>query len=156
MKKHPDEVLEEKYGETDADLLGLQALKTPEIPGFVVRWVRYRIRGEDDTGNIIKRFDIQGWKPVRGSEVSTKFRLGSTKFRDIEDCITFKDLILSKIPVARAERIRQAVRNLTDNLSRGDQNQIDRYRDSKMPVFDNSTHTTRRGQGAERDVAFQE
>ena len=156
MKRHPDEVLEEKYGETDADLMGLQTLKTPEIPGFVVRWVRYRIRGEDDAGNIIKRFDIQGWKPVKAAEVPARFRLGVTKFRDQEDCITFKDVILCKIPVARAEKIRQAIRNLTHNLTEGDRNQLAQYKDSKMPVFDQSTHTTRRGFGAERDVAFQE
>lgn len=156
MKNHPDEVLEEKYGETDDDLLGRQTLRTPEIPGFVTRWVRYRIRGEEDSGNIVKRFDIQGWKPVRGNEVTARFKLGSAKFRDMEDCITFKDLILCKIPVARAERIRQAVRNLTQQLETGDRNQLEQFKDTSMPAFNHSTHTTRRGVGAERDVAFQE
>ena len=151
----PDEVLEARR-EDDEVYYEEPVLLTPEISGYVTRWIRIKVRGEDDVSNVSRRFDRQGWIPVKASEMPAKYRLGVGKFKDYEDCIIYKDVILCKIPTKRAHAIRDAVRRRTDALTEGDANRLTQFNDSKMPVYNTSRHVTTRGPGAERDHGFGE
>ena len=115
------------------------ALALPEPPdGYVYRWVRVSIRGEEDYKNVNQRFDREGWEPVKLAEVPAAYRISSRKGGRFDGCVQNGDVILAKLPAERNEEFKKRIRERTLQQTEGIKNQLMRASDSKMPIFDDS------------------
>jgi hypothetical protein len=68
----------------------------PAPPGFVHRWIRVGLRGEDDKVNFSARLR-EGWEPVKSSEYPG-FPAPTIEDGRYEGCIGTGGLILCRIP----------------------------------------------------------
>ena len=72
-------------------------LDAPKPPaGYVYRWVRMRIHGDDDPGNISKRIH-SGYEPVRAEEIKNH-RLPTIEHGRFAGTVGINDVILMKCP----------------------------------------------------------
>lgn len=95
QESHESDVIHETYG----DVLWSMGNNLPHIEprkGYVQRWVRAKIDGDDDDMNIYKKQN-QGWEPRKYSTVPKKIRLPKTDFEGTE-VIGMKTMILMERP----------------------------------------------------------
>ena len=76
-----------------------QVLETPPAPpGYVYRWIRESMLGQEDRANVSRRIR-EGWELVRGTDLPTEFVL-PTMDEGRHAGIVYNDgLLLAKIPV---------------------------------------------------------
>lgn len=122
-------------------------LALPTMDGFALRWVRFAVRGELDVGNINKRFDREGWEPVKADEVPPRYRVQIAKEGRFEGCVQNGDLILAKIPLERAKALRERNRMRTAMQEEGIRNQLAQANDDpRFPIQNTSQSGVSYGQ----------
>ena len=110
-------------------------LEAPEPPeGYVHRWIRTSIRGEDDTMNVSARLR-EGWEPVRADEYpELKGRYPTIEDGQHAGVIGVGGLMLARIPEEtveeRTEYFREQTRTQMDAV---DQNLM-REQHPSMPI----------------------
>lgn len=112
---------------------------TPE-PGYVFRWIRVSMMGQDDPKNISTSF-AEGWEPVKASQ-HPEVRMFSTGQSRIADSIEIGGLLACKIP---AEFMQQRSAHFMDKTERemhAVDNNLMQQSDPRMPLFKERKSTT--------------
>ena len=93
------------------------ALDAPNPPeGYIHRWVRMEIRGQDDSKNVMARLR-EGWEPVRADE-NPDFDSPTVDEGKFEGVIGVGGLILCRIPL-------ETVQERADYFAKKTQSQMD-------------------------------
>ena len=80
----------------------LDTTNIPERPGYVQRWVRTKLRSEDDQTNVFKKIN-QGWKPRAMDSVPKGAYIPHIDFNGT-DVIGIHGMILMERPIQQHER----------------------------------------------------
>lgn len=94
----------------DVQLLEVDATYIDDIPardGYVQKWVRTRLNGEEDYRNLSKQQRL-GWRPRPADTLPDGYAPPTTKTESLGNVIGVGDLILMEMPEARAQMIRDA------------------------------------------------
>ena len=101
-------------------------------PGFVYRWLRESMVGQDDKANMSKRIR-EGWEPVR-SDDHPEFEAPTIDEGRHAGVIGVGGLLLAKMPVETVEQRRAYYNQMaTQQMEAGDSNLM-RERDNRMPL----------------------
>lgn len=102
-------------------------------PGYVFRWIRVSMMGQDDPKNISTSL-AEGWEPVKASQHPEVrlFNVGQTRF---PDSIEVGGLLLCKIPEEFMEQRAQHFQDITEREARAVDNNFMRENDPRMPLF---------------------
>lgn len=109
------------------------ALEAPEAPaGFVHRWIRTAIRGEDDKGNVHARLR-EGWEPVRADEYPD-FEAPTIEDGKYQGVIGNGGLMLCRIPLETVDERTEYFRDQTRNQMRAVDENLMREQHPSMPI----------------------
>lgn len=93
----------------------------PPRPGFVQRWVRYKVGNEEDSDNLEKMLD-QGWRPVKPARVKRCHELTADLKGKYGQYIVKRGLILMELPeklaMQKAKFYRGQQRRMTEAIDR--------------------------------------
>ena len=108
-------------------------LEAPEAPaGFVHRWIRTAIRGEDDKGNVHSRLR-EGWEPVRADEYPD-FEAPTIEDGKYQGVIGNGGLMLCRIPIETVDERTEYFRDQTRNQMRDVDENLMREQHPSMPI----------------------
>ena len=113
------------------------SLDAPPAPqGFVHRWIRTELMGQEDTGNVSKKLR-EGWEFVRSEEV--KNTLGDHDYPVIrqgqyQGLIGVGGLVLARIPEEVVEQRKDYFNNKTRTQIEAVDNDILREQRPEMPI----------------------
>lgn len=108
-------------------------LEAPEAPaGFVHRWIRTAIRGEDDKGNVHSRLR-EGWEPVRADEYPD-FEAPTIEDGKYQGVIGNGGLMLCRIPIETVDERTEYFRDQTRNQMRAVDENLMREQHPSMPI----------------------
>ena len=109
-------------------------------PGYVFRWIRVSMMGQDDPKNVSSSF-AEGWEPVKASQHPEikLFNMGQTR---IPDSIEVGGLVLCKIPAEFMEQRAAHFSGITDREAAAVDNNLMRESDPRMPLFKNRESST--------------
>lgn len=108
-------------------------LEAPQAPiGFVHRWIRVGIRGEDDKTNVYAKMR-EGWEPVRADEYPEAAYpvMDEGKYQGV---IGSGGLILCRIPVETVEERTEYYRDQTRNQMKAVDENLMREQHPSMPI----------------------
>lgn len=108
--------------------------------GYVFRWIRVSMMGNDDAKNISTSF-AEGWEPVKASmhpEIRM-FNTGTTKF---PDSIEVGGLVLCKIPAEFMAQRSSHYGQKTDREMQAVDNNFMGQSDPRMPLFKDRQSTS--------------
>lgn len=106
------EPVHEAYPEYYDDDALLSTENIPPRPGYVQRWVRTSVHGNEDQSNVFKKIN-KGWKPRERSTVPKGQFVMHVDFEGL-DVIGIRGMILMERPEALHERQRKKVQEATD------------------------------------------
>ena len=108
-------------------------LEAPPAPeGFVHRWIRTGIRGEDDKTNVHARLR-EGWEPVRAEE-HPDFETPVVEEGKYAGVIGVGGLILAKMPIEIVEQRKAYFRNMTSDQIQAVDRNLMRESNPVMPI----------------------
>lgn len=124
-------------------------LGTPDPPeGYTFKWVRFDIRGRDDSRNIMNR-RREGWEPVQPSELPEGWhmdKLEGQKVRDdIRGAVVVGDLVLCKMPNELVAQRNAHYREKERKQRRSVESELMKHSTRAMPVHNESSSTVTRG-----------
>lgn len=91
----------------------LDASKMPPRPGYVQRWVRTKLNGQDDAANIGRKYN-QGWRPRAASTVP-KGTYAPKLMRDGSEIVGMDGMILMERPEKLHEAHARRNKNMADD-----------------------------------------
>ena len=112
----------------------------PPPQGYVYRWIRESMIGQNDPANMSKRIR-EGWEPVR-AEDHPDFEAPSIDDGKHAGVIGVGGLILAKIPKETVEERRAYYQNLSDSQIQAVDNDLMRESNQVMPIS-NPNRTTK-------------
>lgn len=98
--------IHEEYPEWDNDSL-LDTRNIPPREGYVQRWVRTSVKGDEDQSNVFKKIN-KGWRPRPKDSVPKGQFVMSVDFEGV-NVIGIKGMILMERPIALHERQRRSI-----------------------------------------------
>ena len=113
------------------------SLDAPPAPeGYVHRWIRVTITGQDDTRNVTRK-QREGWEFVRADEL--KNSLGDHDYPVIQKgdnagLIGHHDLVLARIPIELAEQRKEYFAQMTVERMQAVANDIMKEQRPEMPI----------------------
>ena len=108
-------------------------LDAPTPPsGFVYRWLRESMVGQDDKANMSKRIR-EGWEPVR-SEEHPEFEAPTIEEGRHAGVIGVGGLLLAKMPVETVEQRRAYYNQMATQQMEAVDSNLMRESDSRMPL----------------------
>lgn len=127
-------------------------LATPTAPpGFKYRWVRYTIKGDDDTINVMGR-ERQNYEAVRSEELNDSDRpqfQALTQGR-MAGVVVVGDLMLMKVPVETVEQRTDYYADRTSGLMQAVEQALDKQNSRLAPISrDRASSTTIGGKPVE-------
>ena len=132
------------------------ALDTSRIPpreGYVQRWVRVRLKGQEDQSNAYRRYN-KGWKPRLKSSVPEGQFVMSTNFNGL-DVIGTPSMVLMERPKEFEDRQRRANEQATQmQMAAVKQTMYKQYSPGSgmsRPEFEKENSRVTRGRAAEID-----
>lgn len=129
----------------------------PPLPvtsdGFVYRWLRVAVRGEDDVQNISRRLR-EGWELVKPETLPKEFKGLSTLVRDygkVSGIVGIDDVALGRIQRHIAEARQELVELEAAEMMQAVNSDLMRNNDTRMPISNESKSTVRKGRNAHFD-----
>ena len=117
-------------------------LEAPEAPaGYVHRWIRTGVRGEDDKNNVYAKLR-EGWEPVRADEYpnSAYPQVDEGKYQGV---IGSGGLILCRMPIETVDERTEYYRDQTRNQMKAVDENLMREQHPSMPIqSDRSSRVT--------------
>jgi len=113
------------------------SLDAPTAPkGFVHRWIRTELMGQEDTGNVSKKLR-EGWEFVRAEEI--KNQVGDHSYPVIQKgqyqgLVGVGGLVLARIPEETVEQRKQYFQNITADQVKAVDQDILREQRPEMPI----------------------
>ena len=108
-------------------------LEAPPAPeGFIHRWVRTAIRGEDDKTNLHARLR-EGWEPVRADEYPD-FEAPTIEDGQYQGVIGNGGLILCRMPLETVDERTEYFRDQTRNQMKAVDENLMREQHPSMPI----------------------
>ena len=108
-------------------------LDAPDAPeGYVYRWIRESMVGNDDKANMSKRIR-EGWEPVR-AEVHPDFETPVVEEGKYAGVIGVGGLILAKMPIEIVEQRKAYFRNMTSDQIQAVDRNLMRESNPVMPI----------------------
>jgi hypothetical protein len=108
-------------------------LDAPEPPdGYVHRWIRESMMGQDDKANMSKRIR-EGWEPVRAEEYP-EFDAPTVEDGKHAGVIGVGGLILARIPIEIVEQRRQYFEQMANDQMEAVDRNLMRESNSVMPI----------------------
>ena len=108
-------------------------LEAPPAPeGFVHRWVRTALRGEDDKTNLHARLR-EGWEPVRADEYPD-FEAPTVDDGKYQGVIGNGGLILCRMPIETVDERTEYFRDQTRNQMKAVDENLMREQHPSMPI----------------------
>ena len=124
------------------------ALDAPNPPeGYVHRWVRLEIRGQDDRKNVMARLR-EGWEPVRADEYPD-FESPIVEEGKFEGVIGVGGLVLARIPTEIVDQRNQYFAEKTDSQMKAVDNNLFKEQHPSMPIHSNRNTKVTFGGGKE-------
>ena len=123
-------------------------LEAPEAPaGFVHRWIRTGVRGEDDKNNVYAKLR-EGWEPVRADEYPDHAypMVDEGKYQGV---IGSGGLILCRMPIETVDERTEYYRDQTRNQMKAVDENLMREQHPSMPIT--SDRQSRVTFGGEKD-----
>lgn len=115
QEKRAAEPVHEYHGGFNEDGTLLDA---PESrPGFVQRWVRTKLEGHDDPGNLVRRLN-QGWRPRSADTIPKGFFAPTISHGEYGNVIGTHDMLLMERPEDLHQKYTDKVKEDTKNLER--------------------------------------
>lgn len=147
----PQTVPDDDWGDVINFNAGSVLPEIPARPGMQQRWVTYRLQGQDNPQNLMKRVQQQRWRPRKPDEATENFL--RTQHPVLGDVIATHDCILMERPVrfGQAEQAHvdeltahqsTAVRERVKNFQR--ENRNDGYQFTDRETIDRETISTGR------------
>ena len=96
----------DEYADWDNDSL-LDTKNIPARTGFVQRWVRTSVKGEEDQANVFKKMN-KGWKPRSLDSIPKGQFVMNVDFQGV-NVVGIHGMILMERPIALHERQRKSV-----------------------------------------------
>lgn len=128
QKQRENKTLHESHN----DILFQEGTNLPNIEsreGYVQRWVRTKLDGNDDDKNIYKR-QRQGWEARKYSTVPTGERPPKTDFEGI-DVVGMHNMILMERPIELHERYREVRRKDIRLQQQAIDNDVNKFHDAE-------------------------
>ena len=108
-------------------------LDAPDAPeGYVYRWIRESMVGNDDKANMSKRIR-EGWEPVRAEE-HPDFETPVVEEGKYAGVIGVGGLILAKMPIEIVEQRKAYFRNMTSDQIQAVDRNLMRESNPVMPI----------------------
>ena len=108
-------------------------LDAPDAPeGYVYRWIRESLVGNDDKANMSKRIR-EGWEPVRAEE-HPDFETPVVEEGKYAGVIGVGGLILAKMPIEIVEQRKAYFRNMTSDQIQAVDRNLMRESNPVMPI----------------------
>ena len=113
------------------------SLDAPPAPeGFIHRWIRTSVAGQDDTRNVMKK-QREGWEFVRAEEI--KNQLGDHDYPVIQKgdhagLIGHHDTLLARIPIEIAEQRKDYFAKMTQDRMQAVDNDILKEQRPEMTI----------------------
>ena len=101
-------------------------------PGFVYRWLRESMVGQDDKANMSKRIR-EGWEPVR-SDAHPEFEAPTIDEGRHAGVIGVGGLLLAKMPVETVEQRRAYYNQMATQQMEAVDSNLMRESDNRMPI----------------------
>lgn len=102
-------------------------------PGYVLRWIRTAIGGNDDPANLAKA-QRKGWRPVRLDAVGPDLAPLAAKHGDLAGAITVHGLVLCE-RLAEVDAVEKSfLRRKTDTQTRSITGELETLEHKDMPV----------------------
>jgi hypothetical protein len=127
----------------------------PQMPvtsdGFVYRWLRVAIRGEDDLQNISRR-QREGWEFVKPETLPPELQTLNHMLRDygkVTGIVGIDDVALGRLPRKIAEARQELVELEAAEMMQAVNADLMRNNDTRMPISNESKSTVRRGRNAQ-------
>ena len=115
----------------------LQAPDAP--PGYVHRWIRVAMRGEEDKMNVNTKLR-EGWEPVRGEE-HPDFEAPTVDEGRHAGVIGVGGLILAKMPIETVEQRRAYYNQMASDQMEAVDSNLMRESDGRMPISEPNRRT---------------
>ncbi len=121
-------------------------LAAPPAPeGFVHRWIRVAMRGEEDKMNVNSKLR-EGWEPVLATDHPEIFLSGIENER-FKDNIVIGGLLLCKAPQEMVDERNQYYQEQAKGQMTSVDNSLMRENDPRMPLFNDRKSTVTFGKG---------
>jgi hypothetical protein len=137
------EPVHEAYPEYYDDDALLSTENIPAREGYVQRWVRTSIHGNEDQSNVFKKVN-KGWKPRERSTVPKGQYVMHVDFEGL-DVIGIRGMILMERPIALHERQRKKVQEATQLQMQAVKNDLYKMREpnARVSEFTDKTEVSR-------------
>ena len=121
--------------------------------GYVLRWIRIMLDGDEDFQNIGKK-EREGWQFIMAKEcpeLATGFRIREEG--SLAGCILRGDVALAKQPIEYSEAKKRATAQRTEQMEQAIKNRLmSDHPDRRMPITDSSKSRVSTGQRARFDA----
>ena len=116
----------------------------PARPGFVQRWIRVGVKGEDDPTNEAHKLR-EGWKPRPAESVPASFTVPTIGHGRWAGCIGVGEMVLCERPEAMQQKRNEYYRSRTDRVTQGIESELQAQSDPRMRISQERKTNARRG-----------
>lgn len=105
----------------------------PPRPGFVQRWIRVGMLGQDDPTNTARKFR-EGWKPRPATSIPASYHTPTIQHGKWAGCIGVEGMLLCEMPESIRDRRTKHYQAKTDLVTNTIQDELQKQSRPGMPI----------------------
>lgn len=105
----------------------------PPRAGFVQRWIRVGMYGQDDPTNVSRKFR-EGWKPRPASSIPASYHAPTMSHGRWAGCIGVDGMLLCEMPQSIADKRNKHYREKTDLTTNTLASELQKHSSSMAPI----------------------